>query len=54
MKLKTDIISFKMIINLTHHELCCIFDITTNLIFVKEYKNKLGEVIGKKRLVDMP
>ena len=46
--------------DLPYQKLCGVVDINTNLFFVPEYKNELGEVIGKyeiiknEGLVDMP
>jgi len=46
--------------DLPYQKLCGVVDINTNLFFVPEYKNELGEVIGKYEiikndgLVDMP
>ena len=46
--------------DLPYQKLCGVVDINTNLFFVPQYKNELGEVIGKYEiikndgLVDMP
>ena len=46
--------------DLHYQKLCGVVDINTNLFFVPEYMNELGEVIGKYKiiknegLVDMP